>query len=98
MDNYEEVERLATVARQTTSSAEKGLGSSLCNRCTASTIFRRDDQMGVTVFCQNMRRDVPANIVECSGFNGIRQMSLFDMQQIALPIDGRTGINEKSYL
>jgi hypothetical protein len=40
---------------------------------------------------------VPPDIVECSQFRAVAALSLRQMQEIALPIDPRPGVNDGSY-
>jgi hypothetical protein len=49
------------------------------------------------VYCSFAEREVPADIVECSKFRDVNTMSLPDMIQIAVPIDARPGIDDRSY-
>lgn len=96
MDN-EEWGRLETLATAT-SSAERGLGDSLCTTCKHSVIFRRKERMDVIVRCGMVERVVPSDVHECSAYDDVNSMSLYEMKQIALDVDPRRGVNDKSYL
>lgn len=50
-----------------------------------------------TVYCHELLRYVPPDIVECSQFTAVAAPTLHEMQRIALPIDLRRGINDASY-
>lgn len=97
MDDLFAGDKLETLAKST-SSAEKGLNAGLCGRCDNSTVFRRKGLMTPQVRCSLVKGDVPSDIEECSAFSSPKSMSLWDMQQIALAVDGRKGVDDKAYL
>ncbi|MBI2490786.1 MAG: hypothetical protein HY616_07690 [Candidatus Rokubacteria bacterium] len=49
------------------------------------------------MYCHELGRYVPPDIVECSQFSPVAALSLHQMQKIALPIDPRPGISDGSY-
>ena len=49
------------------------------------------------VYCHELGKYVPLDIVECSQFSAIAALSLHQMQQIARPIDPRPRISDSSY-
>src|SRR5687768_8929976 len=97
MENHRSWEKLEAQAKAT-SSTEKGLDAGLCGRCSNSTRYRRKGQMNVIVRCSYMEREVPTDIEECSGFASPTELSLYEMQKIALHVDNRKGIDDKAYL
>ena len=77
---------------------EKRLGTdSLCAGCKHSHVYRRRDDRDPFVYCHELGKYVPLDIVECSQFSAMAVLSLHQMQQIALPIDPRPGISDSSY-
>jgi hypothetical protein len=78
---------------------ERRIGADvLCGGCKSGHVFRRRGKLDVTVRCGMWEgREVPPDIAECSDYEPRTQMSLFDMQEIALKVDGRVGINDGSY-
>ena len=71
--------------------------NTLCARCQWGHLYRRRRSLQFQVFCGSLERHVPADIVECSKFSDAKALSLSDMVGIALPIDARIGIDERSY-
>ena len=69
----------------------------LCIGCKYSHRYRRQAEQDARIFCHQLDRYVPPDIVECSEFRPITAPSLTQMQQIALPIDPRPGVNDGSY-
>ena len=69
----------------------------LCAGCRSGMVFRRKEQNHSTVWCSWIGRSVPLDIVECSGFLSKKSLTLNEMGEIALPVDGRVGIHDKSY-
>ena len=94
---YLDGEKLDVLAKST-SSAEVGLKAGLCGRCSSATIRRRTGHMEVTVHCGATNKMVPSDIEECSAYTSPKAMSLYEMEQIALTVDGRAGVHDKSYL
>jgi hypothetical protein len=94
--DYMEWEKLETVSKAT-SAAEKGLNAGRCSTCANATIYRRKGQMNVEVYCSSLERVVPSDIEECSAYSDPKAMSLYEMQQIALQVDGRIGVSDKAY-
>ena len=72
-------------------------GVSLCAGCKHAHLYRRRDKIDPVVFCHELSRYVPMDIVECSQFSAVAALSLHQMQQIALPVDARPGISDSSY-
>lgn len=89
-------EKLETLSKAT-SSAESGLSAGKCSTCANGTIYRRKGQMHAEVYCAITRQVMPSDIDECSGYSNPKEMSLYEMQQIALTVDDRVGVNDKSY-
>ena len=78
--------------------SRKRLGAqSLCAGCKHSHVYRRRNNPDPHVYCQELGKYVPPDIVECSQFNPVAALSLHQMQKIALPIDPRLGISDGSY-
>lgn len=69
----------------------------LCARCSQGTVYRRAGHLEPVAFCGRTERPVPTDIAECTGFSDPRTPKLFEMQEIALPIDTRVGVSDKSY-
>lgn len=88
-------EKLEVVSKATT--AETGLSAGRCSNCANATIYRRKGQMHVEVYCSVAKRAVPSDIEECSAYTNPKAMSLYEMQQIALQVDGRVGVSDKAY-
>jgi hypothetical protein len=72
-------------------------GGSLCSGCKHAHLYRRRDAGECSVYCHELLKYVPPDIVECSQFSAVAAPSLHEMQRIALPIDPRRGINDGSY-
>ena len=71
--------------------------NTLCARCQWGHLYRRRHGLRFQVFCGYLERQVPGDIVECSKFSDPKTLSLSDMVSIALPVDPRVGIDERSY-
>ena len=72
-------------------------GRSLCSGCKHAHLYRRRDSAEPSVYCHELLKYVPPDIVECSQFTAVAAPTLHEMQRIALPIDPRRGINDGSY-
>jgi hypothetical protein len=72
-------------------------GPSLCAGCKHAHIYRRRDHPDATIYCHELGRYVPPDIVECNQFSAVAALSLHQMQKIALPIDPRPGVSDGSY-
>lgn len=73
----------------------------LCSSCTHGQVMRRRGKLDLIVWCHNgmdAAKTVPPDLAECSEYEAKNAMSLHRMEQLAHPVDGRHGINEKSYL
>ena len=68
-----------------------------CARCQWGHLYRRRHSVQFEVFCSYLERHVPADIVECSKFTDAKTLSLSDMVSIAIPVDSRIGVDERSY-
>jgi len=71
--------------------------NTLCARCQWGHLYRRRHRLQFRVFCGYLEHYVPSDIVECSKFSDAKTLSLSDMVNIALPIDPRVGVDERSY-
>lgn len=71
--------------------------NTLCARCQWGHLYRRRRSLQFQVFCGYLEHHVPADIVECSKFRDAKTLSLSDMVSIALPVDPRIGVDERSY-
>jgi hypothetical protein len=49
------------------------------------------------IYCHELGKYVPPDIVECSQFSAVAALSLHQMKEIVLPIDPRPGISDGSY-
>jgi hypothetical protein len=72
-------------------------GASLCGGCKHAHLYRRRNKLDPAVYCYELGKYVPPDIVECSQFSAVAALSLHQMKEIALPIDPRPGINDGSY-
>ena len=72
-------------------------GVRLCAGCKHSHVHRRRSSPDPSVYCHELGKYVPPDIVECSQFSPVAALSLHQMQKIALPIDPRPGISDGSY-
>jgi len=72
-------------------------GTSLCAGCKHAHLYRRRDKVDPVVYCHELCKYVPPDIVECSQFSAVAALSLHQMKEIALPIDPRPGISDGSY-
>jgi hypothetical protein len=72
-------------------------GRNLCSGCKHAHLYRRQDSADLAVYCHELARYVPPDIVECSQFTAVAAPTLHEMQRIALSIDSRRGINDGSY-
>ncbi len=70
---------------------------SLCRGCKHAHLYRRRDCADPSVYCHELGRYVPPDIVECSQYSAVAALSLPQMQKIALPIDPRPGISDGGY-
>lgn len=57
----------------------------------------RDEDREFLDQLQRLGRYVPPDIVECSEFQAVAALTLSQMREIALPIDLRPGIDDRSY-
>lgn len=84
-----ELERQPIVLKGVNTALGPG-GSGLCHRCTHSQIYRRKStEFDVTIICRTLEKQMPVDIVECSGFTAQNELSLHDMSQMAHLIDDR---------
>jgi hypothetical protein len=58
-------------------------GGSLCGGCKHAHLYRRRDKLDLTVYCHELSRYVPPDVVECSQFDAVAALSLRQMQEIA---------------
>ena len=72
-------------------------GDSLCAGCKHAHVYRRRENPDAHVYCHELGKYVPPDIVECSQFSAVAALSLHQMKEIALPIDPRPGISDGSY-
>lgn len=81
---------------------ERGLtANTLCARCKYGMIMRRRNRLELMVFCRRFwdtPTRVPEDLAECSCFEAHTKMTIAEMGELALPVDPRKGVNEKSYL
>lgn len=79
---------------------EKGLllGNSVCSSCKRSMAFRRRAKLDVVTWCHSLERVVPSDIAECTNYEAKNTISIHQMVDMALDVDGRRGVNDKSYL
>jgi hypothetical protein len=93
-DYAETLERKAVVAE------EKGLllGDSACASCKRGMAFRRKGKLDIVSWCHALERVVPSDIAECTYHEPKNTVSLQQMVEMALDVDGRDGIHAKSYL
>ena len=69
----------------------------LCARCTHGVVYRRAKSLEPVAFCNAIRAAVPTDIAECSSFEDTRAVPMYEMQEIALPIDARIGTSDGAY-
>lgn len=62
----------------------------LCARCQSATVVKLADNR-VNIRCAVLRHDVRKEVVECSSFSKIGDMSLWDMENRAWLLDNRPG-------
>src|SRR5712691_6528783 len=88
-DQIERLGRASGVKRRTGSNLIRGI----CGRCVEGIVTKRgspDSQHStVQVYCKRMEKKVPHDIMECSVFWDVKDMSLTDLAQMALIIDPR---------
>lgn len=77
----------------------------LCERCNSGQVYRRNRSTGkgsqageAVTFCRRMGHRVPNDIVECSGYEDANALSMEDLARIALTVDPRKGVDDKSYI
>ena len=71
---------------------------SLCASCRFSHVFRRKSHLNFAVMCQALGAlMVPPDIVECSRYMRTTDMNINEMEILALPVDGRIGVQDGSY-
>ncbi len=78
-------------------SVRRAHGDSICAGCKHSQTYRRRGHPYPVIYCSELYKHVPPGIVECSEFEAVASLSLEQMQQIALPVDPRPGVNDGSY-
>jgi hypothetical protein len=77
---------------------ERGLVADvLCSRCSHGIVFRRRGRVDVVAHCRVMECDVPTDIAECTDFHDPREMPMYQMLEIALPVDTRVGVRDGAY-
>lgn len=90
-------ETLVYLAGQAAAEERGLLAGVLCSRCTHGTVYRRAGHLQPVAFCGLMRCAVLTDIAECTDYRNPRVMLLHQMQEIALPVDGRIGVSDGAY-
>lgn len=73
----------------------------LCGSCKHGQVMRRRGKLDLIVWCHrafDAHIEVPADLAECSEYESRSSMSVRTMADIALPVDGRPGVHDRSYL
>ena len=93
---YEDWTRLEIAGRAL---EERGLAMKvLCASCKGGTVFRRKGRIDLMVHCRVLGELVPPDIAECTSYESIKQPELHEMNEIAIKVDKREGVNEGSYI
>lgn len=92
---YREAAKLEVKARNL---EERRLGANvLCARCKHGHVYRRRGSLELVIYCQQMAKSVPPDIEECNKFEGSKSLDINEMTEVALIIDARVGVSDKSY-
>ena len=81
-------------------SVESGvsMGASLCGSCRFGLVYRRRASTEASgTYCSYIGQSMPNDIVECSRYRNIKDMDMVEMLSMAKYVDGRVGVNDKSY-
>lgn len=77
---------------------ERRIGlNSMCTSCKYGHVYRRRGQLEPAVMCGIAQMPVPSDIVECSRYANIKELTLHEMAGLALNVDGRVGVRDGSY-
>lgn len=88
---WDRSERLALAAKAVAAEEHGLFENVLCARCTRGHVFRRAGKLDVQVYCHAIDKAVPSDIAECSDFARQNEMTLSEMERLALRIDAREG-------
>ena len=69
----------------------------LCARCTHGVVYRRVKALEPVAFCTEIKGAVPTDIAERSSFEDTRAIPMYEMQEIAIPVDARVGTSDGAY-
>lgn len=89
--SYDEIENLETSAKKLSGhKVEKWVDTkSICSTCKWATIIRRGSGNSRRIKCADVSEWVPEDLIECSSYQNITQLSLSQMASIAVIIDPR---------
>jgi hypothetical protein len=73
------------------------LTESLCGRCRNGHAYRRRSTLDVVIHCAAIGARVPGDIAECSRFRDVKSLSLYEMSDLAIAIDPRVAVSDRSY-
>ena len=71
---------------------------SLCVSCENGLVFRRRGDVDATFYCKDLDKEMPNDIVECTRYEDPQALTLTELVGIALNIDPRVGVHDKSFL
>lgn len=71
---------------------------SLCITCEHGTVFRQRSRDRVVFVCQKLDREVPNDIIECTGYENPHELGLGQLIEMAVIIDPREGVNVRSFI
>ena len=97
-DLYEKIQELYTKTRQV--DARLPIGQALCGQCSNGLVYRRtstSDAGESTTYCAVMTKIIPNDVSECTRFCDAQRISMEDLLRLAIIIDPRIGIHDKSY-
>jgi hypothetical protein len=80
---------------------ERGLDCGvLCASCENGQVMRRKGNLTLMAYCSfgmGNALPVPTDLAECSNYSRRGELALHQMEKLALPVDGRVGINDGAY-
>jgi hypothetical protein len=69
----------------------------ICGGCKYATVLRRRTKSQLRIMCGKLG-EIDDDVEECSGFNPHSRMEIWEMEEKAIVIDKRKGVNDKSFL
>lgn len=99
LKDYEKSTELEVRARRIDSRIKDFAGKpSLCVSCEHGMIFRRRGYAHATYYCKSLGKEMPNDISECTGYEDPHALTFNQLATLALDIDPRLGVSDRSFL